>query len=120
MVKFSRLDEFKKRYTFEQRSKEASKLMNKYADRVAVIVTTQDGMSPLEKRKYLVPRDNTLGQLMHVIRKHLKVQQKNALWFSTDSNYIPPMSQTMVQIHKEHVNEDGLLYLKINEENTFG
>ena len=120
MVKFSRLDEFKDRYSFEQRTKEAAKLMNKYPDRVGVIVTTQDNMTPLDKRKFLVPRDNTVGQFMHVIRKRLNVQHKNAIWLSTVNESIPPIARTMGEMHKEYMDKDGMLYLKVNEETTFG
>ena len=120
MVKFSRLDEFKDRYSFEQRTKEAAKLMNKYPDRVGVIVTTQDNMTPLDKRKFLVPRDNTVGQFMHVIRKRLIVPHKNAIWLSPVNESIPPIARTMGEMHKEYMDKDGMLYLKVNEETTFG
>lgn len=120
MVKFSRLDEFKTTHSFEARTKESTKIIKKYNDRVPVIVVTADNFQALEKCKFLVPRDNTLAQFMYTIRKRMKLSPQNGLWFSTVSGEMPPCSKTLSEIYKEYTDEDGFLYLKLNEESTFG
>ncbi len=48
----------------------------------------------LDKNKYLVPSDLTVGQFYFLIRKRIQLKPEQALFFFVD-NTIPPISTTM-------------------------
>ena len=48
----------------------------------------------LDKKKYLVPSDLTVGQFYFLIRKRISLRPEDALFFFVN-NVIPPTSATM-------------------------
>jgi len=106
--------------TFENRCKESAKVLDKYPDRIPVIVETNDNLlPPIDKKKFLVPKDITVGQFQYIIRRRIKLKPETALFFYIN-NILPPTSSLMSQIYDEHQNEDKFLYIIYNGENTFG
>jgi GABA(A) receptor-associated protein len=65
------MSSFKERHPFEQRCNESKRIREKYADRIPIIVEVakRSSLPPLDKCKYLVPQDLTVGQFVYVIRK---------------------------------------------------
>lgn len=75
----------------EKRKSEAERIRSKYPDRVPVICEKADrsDIPDIDKKKYLVPSDLTVGQFHYVIRKRIKLAPEKAL-FLFCSNSIPP------------------------------
>lgn len=75
----------------EKRKSEAERIRAKYPDRVPVICEKADrsDIPDIDKKKYLVPADLTVGQFHYVIRKRIKLAPEKAL-FLFCSNSIPP------------------------------
>lgn len=112
--------DFKKENNFEKRLDEAKRVMEKYKDRVPIIIEQSDAMKiRLDKIKYLVPIDLTIGQFIVVVRKRLKLKPENALFIGVN-NMIPPSTTMMGDIYKRNVDKDKFLYLQIFEEQVFG
>ena len=76
-------------------------------------------MTKIDKKKYLVPSDLTVGQFMFVIRKRLKLPPEQAIFLFVNGT-IPPTAALMNQIYDEHRDVDGFLYITYSGENTFG
>ena len=59
----------------EKRKSEAQRIRAKYMDRIPVICEKSDGsdIADIDKKKYLVPSDLTVGQFVYVIRKRIKL-----------------------------------------------
>lgn len=114
-------ESFKNTHSFEKRSLEAINIKKKYPDRLPIIVeqSKNSNLPPLDKKKYLVPNDLTLGQFMYVIRKRITLEPEKAI-FIFIKNSIPATNTLISQLYKEHKDEDGFLYCTINGENTFG
>ena len=78
---------FRAQITEENRAAESKRILEKYPERVPCIVErNEDDSSDLpevDKKKYLVPRDLTVGQFMYVIRKRLRVNQEQAIFYSS-------------------------------------
>lgn len=112
---------YKKKYSFENRCAEAKKVLEKYPDRIPVIVENADnsGLPPLDKNKYLVPHDLTVGQFAFVIRKRIKLEPEKAI-FMFVNNTLPPTAMLMSQLYKENSEKCGFLYISVQSENTFG
>ena len=106
---------------FNIRLNESKRIMNKYPDRIPVIVNKSDrsNIQDIDKKKYLVPRDMYIGQFTYIIRKNIKLNDSDAL-FVTINNNLVPTNITMSEIHKKDHNEDGFLYIVYSSENTFG
>jgi GABA(A) receptor-associated protein len=114
---------FKKTYTFEERKREASNIKKKYPNRLPVIVENNStaSMPAIDKHKYLVPAELTMGAFLTIIRKRLELSPEKGLFVSiTDKQVLPCNTSLMSQIYKEHSEPCGYLYLTLSSETTFG
>jgi GABA(A) receptor-associated protein len=112
---------FKENFSLSKRKSEASRIREKYPDRIPVIVerSKNSNISDIDKKKYLVPKDLTIGQFVFVIRKRIKISPEEAI-FIFINNTLPPTSSVLSEIYEEHKNEDGFLYINYSGESTFG
>ena len=113
---------FHKENTFIKRKEEAERILKKYPDKIPVIVQICDNKSnipDIDKKKYLVPNDLTMGQFIYVIRKRIKLNPEQAI-FTFVNNTMPSSSALISQIYKENKEEDFFLYVMITGENIFG
>lgn len=76
-------------------------------------------IATIDKKKYLVPADLTVGQFVYVIRKRIKLSPEKAIFIFVDE-VLPPTAALMSSIYEEHKDEDGFLYITYSGENTFG
>lgn len=115
------MENFQKMYTLQQRRDESVRIKKKYPDRIPIIIekSKDSNIVDIDKRKYLVPADLTIGQFVYVIRNRIKLAPEQAM-FVFFNNIVPPTSALMSQMYNEHKNEDGFLYLTYSGENTFG
>eukprot|EP00057_Strongylocentrotus_purpuratus_P028791 XP_011683265.1 PREDICTED: gamma-aminobutyric acid receptor-associated protein [Strongylocentrotus purpuratus] len=112
---------YKEEHPFEKRRQEGEKIRKKYPDRVPVIVekAAKARIGDLDKKKYLVPSDLTVGQFYFLIRKRIQLRPEDALFFFVN-NVIPPTSATMGQLYQDH-HERGLLpYIAYSDESVYG
>lgn len=114
--------DFKEKYSFERRKKEAERIRKKYPERVPAIVQNTKGSSlpDLKEKKYLIPSDLTVGQFIYVIRKRICLTQEKALFLFINHVNIPSNAKLMSEMYKEYKDEDGFLYCFISGESTFG
>lgn len=114
------MTEFKK-LPLSKRREESTRILAKYPDRIPVIVEkNHKGQVPdIDKCKFLVPIDLTVGQFVYVVRKRIKLAPEKAI-FLFIKNTLPPTSQLMSAIYEEYKSEDGFLWVTYSGENTFG
>lgn len=62
-------------------------------------------IAPIDKKKYLVPSDLTVGQFVYVIRKRIKLSPEKAIFIFV-SNVLPPTNALMSLVYEEHKDED--------------
>ena len=113
---------FKKQFDFDKRNNDATNILSKYPNRIPIIVEVSKNRTKqlsIDKHKYLVPIDLTLGQFIYVIRKRVKLSPSDALFIFVN-NIIPPTSNTIGEIYNKYKDKDRFLYFKISSENTFG
>jgi GABA(A) receptor-associated protein len=113
--------QYKEEHPFEKRRAEGEKIRRKYPDRVPVIVekSPKARIGDLDKKKYLVPSDLTVGQFYFLIRKRISLRPEDALFFFVN-NVIPPTSATMGSLYQEHHEEDFFLYIAYSDESVYG
>jgi len=113
---------FKSEHTLEQRQQESARIREKYPERVPVICERAErsqSVIDIDKKKYLVPSDLTVGQFMFVIRKRLKLPPEQAIFLFVNGT-IPPTGSLMSQVYEDYRDEDGFLYINYAGENIFG
>ncbi|XP_044967835.1 autophagy-related protein 8B [Hordeum vulgare subsp. vulgare] len=112
---------FKLEHPLERRQAEANRIREKYSDRIPVIVEKagKSDIPDIDKKKYLVPADLTVGQFVYVVRKRIKLSAEKAIFIFV-KNTLPPTAALMSAIYEENKDEDGFLYMTYSGENTFG
>lgn len=102
--------QYKEEHPYEKRRAEGEKIRRKYPDRVPVIVekSPKARIGDLDKKKYLVPSDLTVGQFYFLIRKRISLRPEDALFFFVN-HVVPPTSATMgslYQVRKTYFNQN--------------
>ncbi|KAL2483737.1 Autophagy-related protein [Forsythia ovata] len=105
---------FKLEHPLERRQAEAARIREKYPDRIPVIVEKAElsDIPDIEKKKYLVPADLTVGQFVYVVRKRIKLSaDSEKAIFIFVKNILPPTAAMISAIYEENKDEDGFLYM---------
>ena len=111
-----------KNKSFDERLIESTNIKKKYPTRIPIIVERYNkckNINDIDKNKYLVPDDLTLGQFIFTIRKRLKLTPEKAL-FVFVNNSVMPSSLLIKEIYEKNKDKDGFLYMNYTSENTFG
>lgn len=106
----------------EERKQSVYTIFKKYPDRIPVCVYKNKGSNTpdIDKEKYLVPSDLTVGQFLYVIRKRIKLKPEEALYIFFNGSLVNT-SMTIKEIYNLHKDKDDeMLYALYSTENTFG
>ena len=117
------LSRFKQDYVFESRTKESSRLLKKYPERIPVIIERSKNsihLTIIDKNKFLVPKELIISQLLWVIRKRMNIRREQAVFLLSDSGTIFNSTEHISSVYENNKNPDGFLYLEYSNENTFG
>ncbi|KAK9266713.1 hypothetical protein L1049_007366 [Liquidambar formosana] len=112
---------FKEEFTFEERLEESRDIIATYPDRVPVVVErySRTDLPHMEKKKYLVPRDMSVGQFIHILSSRLHLAPGKAL-FVFVKNTLPQTASLINSVYESFKDEDGFLYMCYSSEKTFG
>lgn len=116
------MNKFKKQHSLEKRKEESGRIISKYENRVPLIVLKDKNskLPNIDRYKFLAPHDITLGQFMYVVRKRIKLDDSESLFFFVNENVLVNTSQSIIAIYDTYKDEDGFLYLTYCSENVFG
>ena len=113
---------FKAEHPLEKRREVAAKIRAKYPERIPAIVekAPKSDVPDIDKKKFLVPQDISVGKFVYEIRKHMtKLSEEKAIFLFVN-DVLPPSSVTMSDIYAKYKDEDGFLYITYSGESTFG
>ncbi|GMJ09246.1 AUTOPHAGY 8H, AUTOPHAGY 8I [Hibiscus trionum] len=116
-----KIPSFKDEFTFDQRLEESRDIIAKYPNRVPVIVErySKSDLPEMDKQKYLVPRDMSVGQFIHILSSRLRLSPGKALFvFVKDT--LPQTATLMDSVYESYKEDDGFLYMCYSSEKTFG
>lgn len=115
---------FRTKYTRTERLAEALSVLNKHPDKIPVICEPiTPSTPPINRSKYLVSGDLTVGQFLHCIRPRIcsiRSDQALFLFVGDTRDSIPPTSAIMVNLYDQYRSTDGFLYIGYAIESTFG
>lgn len=112
--------QYKAETPLEKRLAEGEGMRRKYPDRSPAILERmpKSALCDLEKKKFLLPNELTMGQMYFLIRKRLGLVSDQAL-FLFINNTVPTKSSTVGSLYNEFRDEDGFLYIAYADENIF-
>ena len=112
---------FKLDFDKKERICESTKIIIKYPTRIPIIVEkyTNCKLNDINKKKYLVPKDMTMGQFTYIIRKRISLDSTEAI-FITINGSLSSSSEIVGSVYESKKDKDGFLYLTYTSENTFG
>ena len=115
------MNNFKNSKSENDRIIESSKILEKYPDRIPIIIEKDKKckLKNIDKNKYLVPKDMTMGQFIYVIRKRIKLNPTEALFVFTN-NILCNNTLLLSEMYNTYKDKDGFLYITYSGENTFG
>lgn len=109
---------------FEDRIKKSKILLDKYPDKIPVILEKSKKdklLSNSVKNKLLVSQDMTIATILQLIKKNLKINEHMAIYIIvSDKNIMLSGSYSISEIYNNYKNNDGFLYLEYCSENVFG
>ena len=74
---------FRSAFSHDARAAESARVRERHPDRVPCIVergAREQSLALIDRRKYLIPRDLTMGQFAYVIRRRIKLSAEHALF----------------------------------------
>jgi len=112
---------FKTDNEFSTRKSESDKITQKYPNRIPIIIEKAEKciLNDIDKHKYLVPKDLNMNQFIYIIRKRIKLDNSQSIFFIVGNN-VCPSNSPLSHIYEEHKDNDGFLYIIYTSENTFG
>ncbi|OTF80052.1 microtubule-associated proteins 1A/1B light chain-like protein [Euroglyphus maynei] len=130
---------FKQRKSFAMRREEVLGIRAKFPNKIPIIVERSQKeryLPRLDKTKFLVPQELSMGRFMTVIRLGMNVEvselnnnnfnrmnlnARQSLHFMINNQtVVVEMSRTMNEIYKEHKDKDGFLYITYSSQEIFG
>lgn len=114
--------EFKMLHSFEKRKAESERINEKYPDKIPLILERSDAshLPKIEKTKYLMQKDVTVGQFMFIVRKQIKINETESIFLLVNNSMVPATGATMGEVYEKHADKDGFLYITYSSQQTFG
>jgi GABA(A) receptor-associated protein len=114
--------DFKIKHTFKDRQQESSKVLEKYPDKIPVILERGNITDTfrLTRTKFLFPNQTKIGEVILSIRKHIQIHPTQAIFLFINNQIIPANHETIGSLYEINKDQDGFLYINICLENTFG
>jgi len=122
-MKVYKMSEFKRNNPFSVRQNESYTIRLKYPDRIPVICEKKNvndrSIPDIDKKKYLVPGDLTVGQFAYVIRRRIRLSADRTIFLFVNDR-LPSSTEHISSLYDTDHDTDGFLYVGYKGENVFG
>ena len=115
--------EFRRKHSEVARKAESAKALRRHPDRKPLIVERSNRATvipDLDRKKYLVPNDMRISQLVHVIRSRGSISPTQAVFVFVNGGILVSSSDTIESVYDKYKSEDNMLYISYCDEATFG
>ena len=115
-------NDYKQKYTLEERLVESNRILTKHVDRIPVILSKLSGANipEIEERRYLIPSQYNVAQLIHIIRTRLNISEEKGIFIFVNGVVMPNPNEKMYELYSKEKDKDQFLYITYCYENTFG
>ncbi|XP_008278544.1 microtubule-associated proteins 1A/1B light chain 3C [Stegastes partitus] len=114
---------FKQRKCLETRKDEVCSIRSKFPNKLPVIVERylrEKTLPLLDKTKFLVPFELTLGQFLCLLRNKIALDSTQALFLLVAEKSMSCMSSSMGEVYSRYRDTDGFLYITYASQEMFG
>ena len=116
---------FQTTYTLEARRCFAQRCTDNHPGKIPVYVYVHGSyrkIIELRSNKYVVAGNYTVADFKHMVTRNLQAALKPsyAVLLFTDSGEMPGPTTLLLELYDQHVDADGILYIQLAGENTFG
>ncbi|XP_067244859.1 microtubule-associated proteins 1A/1B light chain 3C [Chanodichthys erythropterus] len=114
---------FKQRKCLATRKDEVCNIRSKFPNKLPVIVERylQEKKLPLlDKTKFLVPNELTLGQFLSLLRSKIALEASQALYLLISGRNMSCLSTSMGEVYSQFRDPDGFLYITYASQDMFG
>lgn len=99
---------------------ESVRIMKKYPDRLPVLCSSKDfKITDKNVVKFLVPKGITIGQFMVSIRNMFVISYEESIYVSSGGSILQT-SALVDSVYEMYKDSDGILYMNVFKESTFG
>ncbi|KAH0792289.1 autophagy-related protein 8B [Histomonas meleagridis] len=115
------ISRYKKEKTLEERKLESKNILQKYVGHVPVIVDKDPRckLPDIERQKFLVPSDLSIGHFVYVVRKRINLQPSDAIFLFVNKK-LPSTNSSMGQLYCDNKDEDGFMYCTYSSDTAYG
>jgi len=95
----------KDEHPLDVRKASSASIRAKHPDRIPVIVEKRQrdaSLPEIDKKKFLVPSDLTVGQFVYVIRKRIKLAPEQAIFLFVSAGTLPPTVAPLQTVRARH------------------
>jgi hypothetical protein len=111
---------YKEKYTFEERCERVKSMKQKYPQKIPIVLVPEKNIA-LKSCQFLVEKDITFMQFIALVRKNYAIELKShEAIFCIVNKILPPGVSMLFEIYNQHQEPDGILYIHIKKESTFG
>ncbi|KAI1898671.1 hypothetical protein AGOR_G00074780 [Albula goreensis] len=121
--KSQELKPFKQRKCLATRKNEVFSIRSKFPNKLPVIVERyirERHLPLLDKTKFLVPFELTMGQFLALLRSKIDLDPTQALYLLVSERSMSCMSASMGEVYSQYRDPDGFLYMTYASQDMFG
>ncbi|XP_030621364.1 microtubule-associated proteins 1A/1B light chain 3C [Chanos chanos] len=114
---------FKQRKCYATRKDEVCSIRSKFPNKLPVIVERyirEKQLPLLDKTKFLVPFELTMGQFLSLLRSKINLEATQALYLLISERSMSCMSASMGEVYSQYKDPDGFLYMTYASQDMFG
>ncbi|XP_016149223.1 microtubule-associated proteins 1A/1B light chain 3C-like [Sinocyclocheilus grahami] len=114
---------FKQRKCLATRKDEVCTIRSKFPNKLPVIVERylrEKKLPLLDKTKFLVPHELTLGQFLSLLRSKIVLEASQALHLLISGKNMSCLSASMGEVYSQFRDPDGFLYITYASQDMFG
>ena len=99
-------------------SSTAHNILTLHTNKVPLIISDNSNIT-LNKTKFIVPRNLSVGQFHCIIKKYADVKSSDCIVLFIDGK-LPIITDTIGNLYDLHKQNDDFLYITVSKENAFG
>ena len=114
---------FKKENPDKKKRKELSEsLIKENPGKIPVIFEKEETskLEDIKKTRYLLDKNFTVGDFLKMVRKHMKLNEGEALYLSVKAKYNLTSEKVMGDIYQLYKDNDGFLYIMYSSQVIMG
>ena len=113
---------YKKKEDENTRKKESQLLLEKYPDKIPVVLEKDPSCKLLElkKTKFLLDKKYRINQFQEMIRRKSEIKEGEALFLQARTKYSLSGESSIESVYNSYKDKDGFLYIMYTTELIFG